>query len=62
MYMNKKKTLPKVTSSWHNYMCQSVIQDFQHTVLEVSESPFDENIISNRPNSSNSFSLMVTIK
>lgn len=47
----KKKSLPKVTSSWHNYMCQSVVQDFQQTVLEVSESPIYDNTISNHPNS-----------
>lgn len=47
----KKKTLPEVTNSWHNYMCKSVIQDFQHTVLQVSESPYDERIISALPTS-----------
>jgi len=47
----KKKVLPEVTNSWHNYMCKSVIQDFQHSVLQVSESPYDDRIISALPTS-----------
>ncbi|CAI6357131.1 unnamed protein product [Macrosiphum euphorbiae] len=47
----KKRTLPEVTDSWYNYMCQSVIQDFQHSVLQVSETPYDEKIVSTLPTS-----------
>lgn len=47
----KKKSIPEVTNSWHNYMCKSVIQDFKHSVLQVSESPYDERIISALPTS-----------
>lgn len=47
----KKKNIPEVTNSWHNYMCKSVIQDFKHSVLQVSESPYDERIISALPTS-----------
>lgn len=45
----KKKGLPDVTKSWHNYMVKKVIQDFQATVLQVSETPFDEKIVSTIP-------------
>lgn len=45
----KKKDLPEVNSSWHNYMVKKVIQDFQHEVLQISESPFDEKVISALP-------------
>jgi len=47
----KKRILPEVTDSWYNYMCQSVIQDFQHCVLQVSETPYDEKIVSTLPTS-----------
>lgn len=47
----KKKNLPEVTNSWHNYMCKTVVQDFKHSVLQVSESPYDERIISALPTS-----------
>lgn len=42
----KKKTLPRVTSSWHNYMCKSVVQDFQHSVLQISEYPYEDRMAS----------------
>lgn len=45
----KKKGLPEVTKSWHNYMVKKVIQDFQATVLQVSESPYDEKIVCTIP-------------
>jgi len=45
----KKKGLPEVTKSWHNYMVKKVIQDFQATVLQVSETPYDEKIVSTIP-------------
>lgn len=45
----KKKGLPDVTKSWHNYMVKKVIQDFQATVLQVSESPYEEKIVSTIP-------------
>lgn len=44
-----KKGLPEVTRSWHNYMVKKVIQDFQATVLQVSETPYDEKIVSTIP-------------
>ena len=45
----KKKDLPEVTKSWHDYMCREMIQDFQHTVLQVSDSPYDEEICATIP-------------
>lgn len=44
-----KKNIPEVTTSWHNYMVKKVIQDFQNTVLQVSESPYDENNVASMP-------------
>lgn len=44
-----KNTFPKVTDSWHNYMRKSVLEDFQHTVLEVSEKPLDNDVLLNYP-------------
>ncbi|XP_015524958.1 actin-like protein 6B isoform X1 [Neodiprion pinetum] len=45
----KKKGLPEVTKSWHNYMVKKLVQDFQATVLQVSETPYDEKIVSSVP-------------
>ncbi len=47
----KKNNLPEVTQSWHNYMVKRVIQDFQQSVLQVSESPYDEKTVSALPTS-----------
>jgi len=43
---SRKNTVPNVTNSWHNYMSKLVIEDFQHTVLEVAER---DAILSNLP-------------
>ncbi|XP_072114425.1 actin-like protein 6B isoform X4 [Mobula birostris] len=40
----RKEKISHVTKSWHNYMCNEVIQDFQASVLQVSDSPYDEQI------------------
>ncbi|KAI5702725.1 hypothetical protein M8J76_017301 [Diaphorina citri] len=45
----RKKNLPEVTQSWHNYSVKKVVQDFQQSVLQVSETPFDEKSILNLP-------------
>ncbi|KAI2663566.1 Actin-like protein 6A [Labeo rohita] len=45
----KKEKLPQVTRSWHNYMCNTVIQDFQASVLQVSDSPYDEQVAAQMP-------------
>ncbi|KAJ8416606.1 hypothetical protein AAFF_G00324840 [Aldrovandia affinis] len=35
--------------SWHTYMCNEVIQDFQASVLQVSDSPYDEQVAAQMP-------------
>ncbi|CAJ0929889.1 unnamed protein product, partial [Ranitomeya imitator] len=45
----RKEKLPQVTRSWHNYMCSSVIQDFQASVLQVSDSTYDEQVAAQMP-------------
>jgi len=45
----KKKDLPEVTKSWHDYMSREVIQDFQHAVLQVSDTPYDEELVATIP-------------
>ena len=45
----KKKNLPEVSKSWHNYMVKKVVQDFQATTLQVCETPYDEKIVSTIP-------------
>lgn len=51
----KKPNLPEVTKSWHNYMVKEVVQDFQSAVLQVSDSPYDEEYVSNIPQVSYEF-------
>uniref|UniRef100_A0AAZ3RHY5 Actin-like 6A n=1 Tax=Oncorhynchus tshawytscha TaxID=74940 RepID=A0AAZ3RHY5_ONCTS len=48
-FWKKKEKLPQVTRSWHNYMCNTVIQDFQASVLQVSDSPYDEQVAAQMP-------------
>lgn len=38
----KKKDLPEVTPSFHNYMVKDVLQDFAATLLQVSDVPYEE--------------------
>lgn len=45
----KKKNLPEVTKSFHNFMVKKLVQDFQATCLQVSETPYDEKIVSTIP-------------
>ncbi|XP_076842278.1 actin-like protein 6B isoform X2 [Brachyhypopomus gauderio] len=45
----KKDKIPSVTKSWHTYMCNEVIQDFQASVLQVSDSPYDEQVAAQMP-------------
>ncbi|KAM8972723.1 actin-like protein 6B [Pelodytes ibericus] len=45
----RKDKLPTVTKSWQNYMCNEVIQDFQASVLQVSDSPYDEQVAAQMP-------------
>lgn len=45
----KKKNIPEVTQSWHNYMTKKVVQDFQMSTLQVFETPYDEKAVSSIP-------------
>lgn len=45
----KKTNLPEVSPSWHNFMVKKVIQDFQMSVLQISENPFDEKQVATIP-------------
>lgn len=45
----KKTNLPEITKSWHNYMAKEVLQDFQATVLQVSDAPYDDTQMENMP-------------
>jgi hypothetical protein len=45
----KKRNVPEVTTSWHNYMTKKIVQDFQASVLQVSETPYDEKTVSSIP-------------
>lgn len=38
----KKENLPEVTRSFHNLMVKELMQDFAATVLQVSDSPYED--------------------
>ncbi|XP_045472932.1 actin-like protein 6B [Harmonia axyridis] len=45
-----KKTFPfEITNSWMTYMTKKTVQDFQQSVLQVSESPYDERVAASIP-------------
>jgi actin-related protein len=45
----KKNNTPEVSKSWHNFMVKQVVQDFQASVLQVSDSPYDKEVIESMP-------------
>lgn len=45
----KKTNLPEVSKSWHHYMVKQVIQDFQSSVLQVFDTPFDRETAESMP-------------
>ncbi|CAH0389108.1 unnamed protein product [Bemisia tabaci] len=45
----RKRNLPEVTTSWHDYMVKKVLQDYQQSVLQISEVPYDEKQVSSLP-------------
>ncbi|XP_018572680.1 actin-like protein 6B [Anoplophora glabripennis] len=47
-YVKKKLSFPP-TNSWMTYMVKRTVQDFQQTVLQVSENPYDERAAANIP-------------
>ncbi|KAM4041571.1 actin-like protein 6A [Anomaloglossus baeobatrachus] len=45
----KKEALPHVTQSWHDHACNSVIEDFKKSVLQVSSTTYHENVAAKEP-------------
>lgn len=45
----KKSPLPEVTKSWHNFKTKEIIQDFQSTVLQIHDGPYDKETAENMP-------------
>lgn len=47
----KKDNVPEVHQSYHNLMVKETLQDFAASVLQVSDSPYDDNdeVITNMP-------------
>lgn len=45
----KRPNLPTVTKSWHAYQTRGVVQDFQASTLQISDTPYDEDALSNIP-------------
>ncbi|XP_019867723.1 actin-like protein 6B [Aethina tumida] len=45
----RRFTASNLTESWMNYMVKEVMQDFQSSVLQVSDSLYDEEIIKSMP-------------
>lgn len=45
----KKENLPELTKSFTNYMVKDALKDFVATVLQVSDTPYDESAIENMP-------------
>ena len=46
----KKKDLPEVTKSYHNYMVKDVYQDFAASVLQVMDTPYEQSGAETMPN------------
>ncbi|XP_017780239.1 PREDICTED: actin-like protein 6B isoform X2 [Nicrophorus vespilloides] len=45
----REKHFKGVTASWHNYMVKEVMQDFHASVLQLSESTYDEDVVRTSP-------------
>ncbi|CAG2244005.1 ACTL6B [Mytilus edulis] len=46
----KKKDLPEVTKSYHNYMVKDVYQDFAASVVQVMDTPYEQSSAETMPN------------
>lgn len=44
-----KRAGPQPTSSWMSYMVRELLQDFQMNCLQVSDSPYDEDVANTLP-------------
>lgn len=45
----RRFAIPKMAESWHNFMVKEVMQDFQASVLQVSDSLYDEEVVKTMP-------------
>ncbi|XP_041365702.1 actin-like protein 6B isoform X2 [Gigantopelta aegis] len=45
----KRKEVPEMTKSFHNYMVKDVLQDFAASVLQVSDTPYDQSTADSVP-------------
>lgn len=45
----KKKDIPEVTKSFHNYMVKDVLQDFAASALQVMDTPYDNSTAETMP-------------
>lgn len=52
----KKPNLPEVTKSWYEYHQTEVIRDFQTSILQVSDQPYDADVINAIPRENFEFS------
>lgn len=46
----KKKDIPEVTKSYHNYMVKDVYQDFAASVVQVMDTPYEKSSADTMPN------------
>lgn len=44
-----RKTVPEVSKSWANLQVRSLLQDFQASVLQVSDAPYDKEVADGMP-------------
>lgn len=45
----RKNNLPDVTKSWHSYMVKQVVQDFQSSLLQVFDTPYEKDMVESMP-------------
>ncbi|KAG8581312.1 hypothetical protein GDO81_007625 [Engystomops pustulosus] len=45
----KKEELPQITQSWHDRVCNSIIEEFKKSVLQVSSTAYHENVAAKMP-------------
>lgn len=45
----KKQNLPDVKASWHNFMLDQVVEDFQTSVLQILDEPFNKEAVDGVP-------------
>lgn len=45
----KKEKLPEVTKSFNNYLIKDVLQDYAASVLQVSDSAYEDDVVESMP-------------